>query len=458
MSSPFSSLKKHQRSPLPGPMRRIKLLPMPTPEDINYGAADLQGRCYHSKTSNLSLSHLKFTPDLLEQRLHKAEDKELFSFIMEKLSNAEENLMTCKEQLLAKDQIISALEERIEDLKKLVGKSREELMAELTEKSEQQQSKIREMEDFLYDYGLVWVGGAKAEKKTEPPNNLPAGKDRKDSGPRVNYDVVIANIKELNVLAGEGVSHVEHTRAGAKLKETDAASLVLYRNGIFLLNGPFRPLSDPATRRCLYDIMEGFFPTELQKAYPEGIPLHVSDYRTIDYELSNSVLFPGPGKPLNTMDTFENSNTTDQQLSMTQPQEPRIPGYTSSRVSMPDNADPKTSDDKANNPPKCRQLTIIETLVEREKQMINDPKSPDGKEIANIQVKSESGECTYLLKMNYSDTVGMLREYITNHRPVSSPPFDILSTYPRNLLGDNSATILECGLVPTATLVLEARQ
>lgn len=37
----------------------------------------------------------------------------------------------------------------------------------------------------------------------------------------MDYDVIIENIKELNLLAGEGVANVESTKDGARLKVRD---------------------------------------------------------------------------------------------------------------------------------------------------------------------------------------------------------------------------------------------
>jgi hypothetical protein len=52
--------------------------------------------------------------------------------------------------------------------------------------------------------------------------------------------------------------------------------LTLYQNGIVMFSGPFRPFSDPLTQRCMTDIMDGYFPSELQDRYPDGVPLSVS--------------------------------------------------------------------------------------------------------------------------------------------------------------------------------------
>ena len=55
----------------------------------------------------------------------------------------------------------------------------------------------------------------------------------------------------------------------------DPVQLTLYANGILMFEGPFRPFTDPSTRACVQDIMDGYFPGELQKKYPDGVPFIV---------------------------------------------------------------------------------------------------------------------------------------------------------------------------------------
>ena len=58
----------------------------------------------------------------------------------------------------------------------------------------------------------------------------------------------------------------------------DAIQLTLYANGIVMFSGPFRPFTDPTTQVCVQDFMDGYFPSELQHRYPDGIPFSVSIY------------------------------------------------------------------------------------------------------------------------------------------------------------------------------------
>ncbi len=55
----------------------------------------------------------------------------------------------------------------------------------------------------------------------------------------------------------------------------DPLRLMLYANGILLGAGPFRPFGDELTDELVRDLVDGYFPSELQERYPEGIPLAV---------------------------------------------------------------------------------------------------------------------------------------------------------------------------------------
>ena len=55
----------------------------------------------------------------------------------------------------------------------------------------------------------------------------------------------------------------------------DPIQLTLYANGIFLFNGPFRPFTEVTTQTFLQDVLDGYFPSELQKRYPDGVPFNV---------------------------------------------------------------------------------------------------------------------------------------------------------------------------------------
>lgn len=52
----------------------------------------------------------------------------------------------------------------------------------------------------------------------------------------VDYDRVIENIKDLNVLAGEGVSKIQHTTDGARLRVKFGQAFIFFKNQISFIS------------------------------------------------------------------------------------------------------------------------------------------------------------------------------------------------------------------------------
>ena len=84
------------------------------------------------------------------------------------------------------------------------------------------------LQTFLADYGMVWVG-TKSDPKTSvyhdtsEPDTADAEVWRPQSSLAdqsfdIDYNLVIANINDLNVLAGDGTHKIQHTTDGARLK------------------------------------------------------------------------------------------------------------------------------------------------------------------------------------------------------------------------------------------------
>jgi hypothetical protein len=83
---------------------------------------------------------------------------------------------------------------------------------------------------------------------------------------------------------------------------SEKIKLVFYENGICLFNGPFRPFSDLKTQQFCSDISDGYFPTELQTKYPEGIPFEVTDKREVYFKDERNKVFESDGYRLGTRD------------------------------------------------------------------------------------------------------------------------------------------------------------
>uniref|UniRef100_A0A8C7HRS9 UBX domain-containing protein 11 n=1 Tax=Oncorhynchus kisutch TaxID=8019 RepID=A0A8C7HRS9_ONCKI len=92
---------------------------------------------------------------------------------------------------------------------------------------------------------------------------------------QMNFDLVLQNIQQENILAGEGESFVRVTSRGAQLAQQHLLPLRLYSNGILMFNGPFRSYQEASTQQCMQDVMHGYFPSDLQDRFADGVPFRV---------------------------------------------------------------------------------------------------------------------------------------------------------------------------------------
>ncbi|XP_063985004.1 uncharacterized protein LOC135166578 [Diachasmimorpha longicaudata] len=164
------------------------------------------------------------------------------------------------------------------------------------------EAKACEMEKFLADYGLIWVGEklSKCGSKTtqEASNDFIMS----------NYTQLMDNIKELNFSVGKDEMQVHHNHGLASFKSPSCMSLKFYRNGMIVQKGRLRPYTDPQTRSFIQDILDGYFPGELQRDYPNGVPFKVEDHRTEMY-LGEGGVYPGHGYQLGKVSQIRSSGS-----------------------------------------------------------------------------------------------------------------------------------------------------
>ncbi|XP_048468895.1 UBX domain-containing protein 11 [Rhincodon typus] len=341
-------------------------------------------------------------------------------------------------------------------------------------------------EKFLSDYGMIWIGSEKDEasnvylKEEEEPQKLPNPSElpsyRGDAALepfQMDFDLVLENIKDLNVLAGEGEARVEHITGGARLKRPDPVPLSLFKNGIVMFNGPFRSYDEPSTQHCMQDIMDGYFPSELQNRYPEGVPFKVTDRRDLIFrDRQSHAEFPGMGQ---TIEGCCTPRVSKQQDCGVVKETSEIPGPKLSADQFL-NKLPKTIiragkvidirgdiRDILQVPPKpAHENTILietPTLAKlRERLALSEENDRTLRKVSTLRIKSENGEKVYIVKMLFTETVGALRTYLNQNRAQQQVDYDIISTFPQQVYSDQSKTLKEYGLVPNATLILRARK
>ncbi|XP_046392223.1 uncharacterized protein LOC124160414 isoform X2 [Ischnura elegans] len=87
----------------------------------------------------------------------------------------------------------------------------------------------------------------------------------------VDFDLLIESIEELNKLIRFEEQHIKHTPTGASFKLVEHIPLTLYEDGLVISDGSLQPYSENKTKKIIEDLMDGYFPAELQHQYPEGV-------------------------------------------------------------------------------------------------------------------------------------------------------------------------------------------
>lgn len=155
------------------------------------------------------------------------------------------------------------------------------------------EKQISEMKQFLADYGFQWVGGPAPAFGSFP------------NGP-IDMTVFMQRVEDLNKLADSN-QHITDSKGIKSFQHAKIMNLVLKNNGFTVNNGPLRPYTENNNGMFFQDIMDGYFPGEFKKEYPDGIKFSVDDQRSLD-------LFSGTPRRLLESARSSRSEKDDDQL------------------------------------------------------------------------------------------------------------------------------------------------
>ncbi|XP_030605101.1 UBX domain-containing protein 11 [Archocentrus centrarchus] len=460
MSSPLSMLKKTKRTPLQGLHNeqwskqkvsfRRNLLKEIQAELVDESSDHSQTPAFEAVPSNSGAPLKKGSPP---------SNFELMSAMMQRVTLLEEMVKSQAREIEHKDKQISDLE-KLSIWEKSGSTCGPRSRDDLERRCQQLQNQVHEMENFLNDYGLIWVG----DKVTGDPAQQEMSGGR---GFDMNFDLVLQRIRELNIFAGEGESFVQTTATGAQLATKDPIPLRLYRNGIVMFDGPFRSYQEHSTQQCMQDLMDGYFPSELQERFPDGVPFEVHDRRDEEFIFRLPwETFPGEGQTLCGEKAGSASAlsshlpgkklTTEQFLN-------KLPKFlvkagrvidirNSLRATLQGSSDAQSTS----------SVTLIDTpslqAITEGPQAFSADQPPSARHVITLKVKSEDGDHTYTVKMCLSETVGDLRKYLDRHRGGRVPSYDIICAYPHCSFDDDGQTLQSCGLATNTTLLLRRRK
>eukprot|EP00929_Paragymnodinium_shiwhaense_P062000 TRINITY_DN30958_c0_g1_i1.p1 TRINITY_DN30958_c0_g1~~TRINITY_DN30958_c0_g1_i1.p1 ORF type:complete len:672 (-),score=80.25 TRINITY_DN30958_c0_g1_i1:92-2107(-) len=170
---------------------------------------------------------------------------------------------------------------------------------------------VEEMISFLKDYGLTWVGDINDEEASEaeshghstetaaPPSasavdgcdssEAPTSGSASSSSPHkpcqdlpeppVDLESMRAKVAGLNASLEHAATQIITERGAARFASSGATPLPLtfFRDGVKLARLDFQVYEARSTQQLVADIMDGYFPYALKDTYPDGTPLKVVD-------------------------------------------------------------------------------------------------------------------------------------------------------------------------------------
>ncbi|XP_007978115.1 UBX domain-containing protein 11 isoform X6 [Chlorocebus sabaeus] len=447
MSSPLASLSKTRKVPLPS-------------EPVNPGRRGI--RIYR----DVPASH----------------DSELMASMTRKLWDLEQQVKAQTDEILSKvgpqDRKIAALEDLVQTLQPHPAEAALQRQEELETLCVQLQRQVREMEvreRFLSDYGLQWVGEPMDQEDSE--NKTVSEDGERDwmtakkfwkpgdslAPPEVDFDRLLASLQDLSELVVEGDTQVTPVPGGARLRTLEPIPLKLYWNGIMMFDGPFQPFYDPSTQRCLRDILDGFFPSELQRLYPNGVPFKVSDLRNQVYLEDGLDPFPGEGRVVGWQRMHKAWDRAEEHPGSRMTAEKflnRLPKFVIRQGEVIDIRGPirDTLQNCCPLPARIQEIVVETPTLAAERERSQESPNTPAPPLSMLRIKSENGEQSFLLMMQPDDTIGDVRALLAQARAMDASAFEIFSTFPPTLYQDDALTLQAAGLVPKAALLLRARR
>ena len=308
------------------------------------------------------------------------------------------------------------------------------------------------MTQFLADYGLKWVGKGQAEGEFDSEavhneishagpmyrNNLP---------PEIDTEVLSRRIEELNFIAEK--NKVVNKMGVNMIEKHEEFPIWFFKNGLVLRGFPFYPYYCKEAQSVLSDILDGYFPYDLKKKYPEGVPLKPIDR-------INEIYNPNKKKEqgFKQVEDFENEPVTSISKKEFLDQFPKNVIKDGKIIPIRDELEKKFRETKKLDLSKLNSNEPIQVsthVVEAEEE----GKAFDKDDIVMLRIRTETGKCNLILKLLITDLISEVYKYVKPYMDKGTKNVEIRSNFPRKTYEyDCEQTLKQLGLYPTAALVM----
>jgi len=331
---------------------------------------------------------------------------------------------------------------------------------------------LEEMEKFLKDYGLVWVGHGGANKRDGKAEAAHARGESKGDGsatasasasasvitsavaatgegvPTLHdypVPVLIKKIKELNEVLENEEAEVRvfdqgngRTHRKAKFMRAEeycqTIPVRIFKDGLLIKRGPFRKCGSDGYSKFVRDVVDGYFPSEFRKEHPDGLMMAVTDCSDEDWDESKLEALTRGGM----LGRLPKTVLKDGEVLTVRRDVDALLGGRGDAAAAPK-----------------REPVVVESSSRRDRDCENKENKGGGSDDPDVtvQVRWLDGSKALVLKMCHSDIVGDCREEIKRHfGGLECPPFKLRSAFPpRNL--DDFMSLEEAGLTPRGVVV-----
>ncbi|GMI05101.1 hypothetical protein TrVE_jg12249 [Triparma verrucosa] len=241
-----------------------------------------------------------------------------------RLARVEMTMKRLKDEGEKKDKLLSKQRKKIKALEQAVASAKaEETAAALTslaDENDNLRAQISDMESFLSDYGLVWVGKGEHSKNLKPTKkSKKAKKDVEGESKhaeaeetkvdshiqpeevaelKFDRDIFCQRIRELNSMINADKAKVVRDGNNAKLEYQNGIDIGLFSDGIIVGRQKVRKWDSESCVKFVADVMDGFFPAEFKNSHPNGVKLDLKDCRECHSGDYTSKAFKGEGNSL----------------------------------------------------------------------------------------------------------------------------------------------------------------
>jgi hypothetical protein len=435
----------------------------------------------------------------------RSTDASFNSGMVKRLRQAEQELFDLQKEHMRLKNYTSILHAENEELKRNASKGANakndhiERDIKLARENKALRNQIQDMSQFLSDYGLTWVGvNADAARESLPDVDARHTPEKAKATPSKAFTKFAERVEELNAAIRAEPTQIVTSDKRARFvhaeENVESIKITYYRNGLMVKRGPFRYDDSESYKTFSRDIMDGYFPSELQADNPDGVIIDLQDKSHADYvesaasddrltgfqllkrlpknivrngeiidiagEIADKIGHGKQNKPSNiehAQGFIEPIVRSDGKQSPSRPKEPvhlRYEGSTDTggRAVTPSkqSANALPTSLKTSSSPLSTSL-FGQQDNEEHRENLNDP------EIAKIQVKCGNGGPTFVLKMPANSVISELRKMISDYfakesfDPSQVPQIELRSAFPPRILTDE-LTMSAAGLVPNGTI------